>query len=220
MSETEIIRVLSVDDHELVQRGIRSSLRSFNDLQLVGVAGNGQEALARCAETNPDVVLMDMFLTSEMDGVAATRAIVERFPQIKVVILSSFHDRNLIQGAMQAGAMGYLVKAISGDELAEAIRTAHAGRPAMAMEAMDALVQTDAESGPDFELTAREQEVLVLLAKGFSNAEIAAQLVISVAAVKYHVSNILSKMGVTNRTEAAALARQYGFTSSSDRKHQ
>ena len=215
MSKTEIIRVLSVDDHELVRRGIRSSLRPYNDLEFVGEAGSGQDALALCAELNPDVVLMDMFLNGEMDGVAATRAIREQFPQIQIIALSSFHDRKMVQRAMQAGAIGYLVKAISGDELAEAIRLAHSGRPAMAPEAMDALLQTpEPEPGPDFELTAREREVLALLVDGYSNAEIAARLVITVAAVKYHVSNILSKMGVTNRTEAAALTRQHGFTSS------
>lgn len=217
MNDSETIRVLSVDDHDLVRRGIRSSLRPFDDLELVGEAANGQEALAMCAETNPDVVLMDMILTGEMNGVAATQTIRERFPQIQVVALSSFHDRKLIQSAMQAGAIGYLVKAISGDELAEAIRTAHTGRPAMALEAMDALVQTtESKPRPDYQLTVREREVLALLVEGFSNSEIAVQLVISVAGVKYHVSNILSKMGVTNRTEATALARQQGLTPSSD----
>ena len=217
MNDIETIRVLCVDDHELVRRGIRSSLRPFDDLELVGEAANGQEALAMCAETNPDVVLMDMILTGEMDGVATTQTIRERFPQIQVVALSSFHDRKLIQRAMQAGAIGYLVKAISGDELAEAIRMAHTGRPAMALEAMDALVQTtESKTRPDYQLTVREREVLALLVEGFSNSEIAVQLVISVAGVKYHVSNILSKMGVTNRTEATALARQQGLTSSPD----
>lgn len=214
MSEIESIRVLCVDDHELVRRGIRSSLRSYNDIELVGEAGGGQEALEICAKTKPDVVLMDMILSGELDGINATRTIREQFPQVQVVALSSFHDRKSIQQVMQAGAIGYLVKAISGDELAEAIRLAHAGRPAMAPEAMKALLQTGGTaSNPDFQLTNREEEVLALLVDGYSNAEIAAQLVISVAAVKFHVSNILSKMGVANRTEAAVLARQSGFTS-------
>jgi len=214
MNEKVTIRVLSVDDHELLRRGIRSSLRSFADLEWVGEAADGQEALEICAETHPDVILMDMLLVGDMDGIAATRAIKERFPQVQVVVLSTFFDRNLVQNAMQAGAIGYLVKGVSGEEMAEAIRTAHAGRPALVTEAVDALLQPrESDSKPDFKLTNREREVLALLADGLSNAEIAAQLHISVAAVKYHVSNILSKMGATNRTEAAALARQHGLTS-------
>lgn len=213
MSETETIRVLCVDDHELVRRGIRSSLRPYGDIELVGEAGSGSSALQRCAEVKPDVVLMDMILAGEMDGIAATKAIRGQCPEVQVIALSSFHDRQSIRAVMQAGAIGYLVKAISGDELAEAIRLASAGRPAMAPEAMDALLQTaEAQPLPDYDLTAREQDVLHLLVEGLSNAEIAAQLVISIAAVKFHVSNILSKMGVSNRTEAAAMARQQGRT--------
>ena len=217
MNELETIRVISVDDHELLRRGIRFSLLSFDDLELVGEAENGEEALEMCAETSPDVVMMDIYLTGEMDGIAATRAIRERFPEVQVVALSSFFDRKLVQGAMQAGAVGYLVKGVSGDELAEAIRAAHAGRPALSAEAVNALVQpAELETKPGYDLTHREREVLALLVEGLSNAEIAAQLHITVAAVKYHVSNILSKFGATNRTEAAALARQHGLVSKPD----
>lgn len=215
MNEKETIRVLSVDDHELLRRGIRSSLRSFADLVWVGEAADGQEALAVCAETNPDVVLMDMVLPGGMDGIAATQAIKEQCPQVQIVILSTFYDRKQVQDAMQAGAIGYLVKGVSGEEMAEAIRAAHAGRPALATEAVVALLQPRrSESKPSYNLTNREREVLTLLVEGLSNAEIAVQLHITVAAVKYHVSNILSKMEATNRTEAAALARQHDLTSS------
>ena len=215
MRENETIRVLCVDDHELLRRGIRSSLRSCDDIELVAEAGDGQEALAICAKTNPDVILMDIVLAGEMDGVATIRAVRERFPQIQIVALSTFYDRKLVQSVMQAGAIGYLVKGVSGEEVAEAIRAAHAGRPALATEAVAALLQPErSESGLGYDLTKREREVLALLVEGLSNAEIAAQLHITVAAVKYHVSNILSKLGATNRTEAAALARQHGLASS------
>jgi NarL family two-component system response regulator LiaR len=217
MNEIEAIRVLSVDDHELLRRGIRFSLLSFDDLELVGEAATGEEALVMCAETSPNVVLMDMYLTGEMDGVAAIQGIRERFPQVHVVALSSFFDRNLVQNAMRAGAIGYLVKGVSGEELAEAIRAAHAGRPVLGTEAVNALVQpAESESRPGHDLTSREREVLALLIEGHSNAEIAAQLHVTVAAVKYHVSNILSKLGATNRTEAAARARQHDIGSKTD----
>jgi NarL family two-component system response regulator LiaR len=214
MNENKPIRVVSVDDHELVRQGIRSSLRPFSDLEFVGEAANGNDALVLCADANPDIVLMDVYLAGELDGIATTRAIIESFPQIKIVALSTFFDRKLVQSMMKAGAKGYLVKAISGEEMAEAIRAVHAGRPALATEAVDALVQLDEfEPKPGHDLTAREREVLALLVAGFSNPEIALQLNVSVAGVKYHVSNILSKLGVSNRNEATALARQHGLTS-------
>jgi len=210
MNEKAPTRLLSVDDHELLRHGIRSSLRPFDDIELVGEASNGEEALERCAEVHPDVILMDMVMPGDMDGVATTTAVREQFPHIQVVALSTFYDRTLVKSVMQAGAIGYLVKGVSGEALAEAIRAAYAGRPALGAEAVDVLLQPAETAAPqDFNLTARELEVLPLLVEGQSNAEIAAQLHISISAVKYHVGNIFSKLEVSNRTEAAATARQH-----------
>ena len=208
------IRVLTVDDHELLRRGIRFALLPVDDLMLVGEAQDGMEAIKLCQELRPDVVLMDMRLTGDMDGIAATRVIREKCPFAQVIILSSFHDSKLVQGAVQAGAIGYLIKGVSGDALCEAIRTAAAGKPALDAEALGDLVQpTEKQTGLGKDLTDREQDVLQLLAAGMSNPEIAAQLHLSVSAVKYHVSNILSKLGVTNRTEAATIALEQNLVS-------
>jgi NarL family two-component system response regulator LiaR len=157
------------------------------------------------------VVLMDMIM-SGMNGAETTQALLKRHPQLQVIALTSFHDRELVQRAMRAGAIGYLLKGVSMDDLAQAIRSAYAGRPTLAPEAVQALVSA-ADMVPELgaDLTEREREVLGLLAAGMSNAEIAEGMVISVAAVKYHVSSILSKLGAANRTEAVALALQHGL---------
>ena len=210
MKGEETIRVICVDDHELVRQGIRFSLLSVDDIDLVGDASDGQNALLLCDELSPDVVLMDMRISGEMDGIAITQVIRERYPQIQVLALSSYYDRHLVKGAINAGAIGYLVKGGSIQDMQEAIRNAHAERPALAPEAMEALVQPRKSKTilPE-DLTEREIEVLTLLVEGLSNAQIGEQLFLSVAAVKYHVSNILSKLGAANRTEAAALAREH-----------
>ena len=210
MKGEETIRVICVDDHELVRQGIRFSLLSVDDIELVGDASDGQNALQLCDELNPDVVLMDMRISGEMDGIAITQVIRERYPQIQVVALSSFHDRQLVKGAINAGAIGYLVKGGSIQDMQEAIRNAHAERPALAPEAMEALVKhRKSKSLLPEDLTEREIEVLTLMVEGLSNGQIGEQIFLSVAAVKYHVSNILSKLGAANRTEAAALAREH-----------
>ena len=210
MKGEETIRVICVDDHELVRQGIRFSLLSVDDIDLVGDASDGQNALLLCDELSPDVVLMDMRISGEMDGIAITQVIRERYPQIQVLALSSYYDRQLVKGAIKAGAIGYLVKGGSIQDMQEAIRNAHAERPALAPEAMEALVQPrKSKSILPEDLTEREIEVLTFLVEGLSNAQIGEQLFLSVAAVKYHVSNILSKLGAANRTEAAALAREH-----------
>jgi NarL family two-component system response regulator LiaR len=203
------IRVMTVDDHEILRGGIRFLLLAFDDIEVVGEAQSGEDALKLCGQVEPDVVLMDMMMPG-MDGVETTRAFREQYPQVKVLALTSFHGGELVHGAMQAGAVGYLLKGVSMDDLAEAIRAAHADRPTLAAEAVQALVQAGqpAEKMGD-DLTDRERQVLALLVEGRSNAEIAERLFVSVAAAKYHVSSILSKLGAANRTEAATLALQH-----------
>jgi len=209
MSEPGCIRVMTVDDHEILRSGIRFSLLAFKDLELVAEAHSGAEALKLCEEIQPDVVLMDM-LMPVMNGVEATQAIRSQYPKVQVVVLTSFYDRDLVRRAMQAGAVGYLVKGVSADELAQAIRAAHAGRSILAPEALQALVQ-DVESAPKpgADLSQRELEVLALMAQGLSNAEIAQRLTVSISTVKYHVRGILSKLRAGSRAEAVAVALQH-----------
>jgi NarL family two-component system response regulator LiaR len=164
-----------------------------------------------CNKTQPDVVLMDMLMPG-MDGVQTTQAIRKEHPQVQVLALTSFHDRERVQQAMQAGAAGYLVKGVSASQLAEAIRVAHAGQTILSREATQALIKPDDQRATlGHDLTQREQEVLSLLAKGLSNAEIAQQLTITISTTKHHVSAILSKLGASSRGGAVALAMEQGL---------
>ncbi len=200
------IRVLVVDDHAMVRRGLATFLKVFDDLELAGEAASGQAAITLCAQIQPDVVLMDMAMP-DMDGAAATRLIRKQSPLIQVLALTSFKEEVLVQSALQAGAIGYLLKDISADELAQAIRAAHAGRSTLSPEAAQALVHAVSQPpAPGFDLTERESEVLTLMVEGLTNTQIAARLTVSPSTVKSHVSNILSKLGVASRSEAVALA--------------
>ena len=202
------IRVLIVDDHAMVRKGLVAFLKNQPELELIGEACDGQEAIEACEQNQPDVILMDLVMP-ELGGVAATRAIHQRWPHVQVIALTSFQEKELVQDALQAGAIGYLLKNVSGEELAEAIRQAHRGHPTLAPEAVQALIQPPSEvESLAANLTRREHEVLALLAKGMSNPEIAGQLCISRATVKVHISNILSKLGVASRAEAISLAIQ------------
>jgi len=211
MTESAAIRVMTVDDHTVVRSGLRFSLLAFDDIELVAEAGSGEKALRLCSEIRPDVILMDMMMPG-MDGVAATRAIRERYPEVQVIALTSFSERSQVQDILQAGAIGYLLKDVAIDELAEAIRAAHAGRTTMAQEAIQALTQTDTQAtGIDYGLTDRERDVLALIVEGLSNMQIAERLAISRSTARFHVSTILSKLGASNRAEAAALAIRHNL---------
>lgn len=206
---THIIRVLIVDDHGMVRKGLQTYLKNKADIQVIGEGRDGQEAVDLCEKLSPDVILMDLVMP-ELGGVAATRLIHQRWPQVQIIALTSFQDKELVQDVLQAGAIGYLLKNIAGDELAEAIRAAHAGRPTLAPEAVQALVQPTPDVPPiGNDLTRREHDVLALLVKGMSNPEIAEHLYLSRATVKVHVSSILSKLGVSNRAEAVGMAIQH-----------
>jgi NarL family two-component system response regulator LiaR len=209
----ETIRVMLVDDHTMVRKGLATFLKTFDDLELAGEAENGIAAIRLCGEILPDVVLMDMVMP-EMDGATVTSAIRQQFPSVQVIALTSFKEGNLVKNALEAGAIGYLLKDVSADELAKAIRAAHSGRTTLSPEAAQALVQTaNQQPVPSIDLTEREHEVLALIVEGLNNTQIAGRLTISPSTVKSHVSNILSKFGVANRTEAVTLALRNGLVS-------
>jgi NarL family two-component system response regulator LiaR len=208
MTEPNRIRVLVVDDHAVVRSGLAAFLLVSNDLELVGEAASGEEAIRLCAQVQPDVVVMDLVMPG-MDGATAIRAIRQGYPQVQVIALTSFREEELVQAAVQAGAIGYLLKNVAGVELAEAIRAAYTGRPTLALEAAYALIHTSTHSPtPSHDLTDREREVLALMVKGLNNSEIAQRLVVSRSTVKFHVSNILAKLEVAGRVEAVTLAMQ------------
>jgi NarL family two-component system response regulator LiaR len=218
MSTSDVIQVMIVDDHGMVRRGLSTILKVKADLELVGEASNGQEALEICEQIQPDVILMDLVMP-EMGGVEATQLIRERWPQVQVIALTSFQEKELVREALQAGAISYLLKNVSAEDLAAAIREAYAGRSTLAPEAIQALLQAEAQSPlheqeltEAYGLTPREHEVLGLMVEGLSNPQIAERLVVSRSTAKAHVSNILSKLGVSNRAEAIALALQHNLS--------
>ena len=209
MTQTNPIRVLLVDDHMVVRSGLSTVLSVYDDLKLVGEAGDGEEAIRLCERLQPDVVLMDL-LMPKMDGVTAIKSIKTHWPKIQIIALTSFKEKEYVEGALKAGANGYLLKDVSAEELINAVRRAVAGQPSLSPEAAQVLIQNVNEpslSHPN--MTGRELEILTLMVEGLSNNEIAERLIVSQSTVKFHVSNILSKLGVTGRTEAVALALKH-----------
>jgi len=204
------IRVMIVDDHMVVRRGLTHVIQTFKDVELVAEAESGEEALLGCRQYQPDVVLMDVKMKG-VDGIAATEAIGKFYPNTKVIGLSTFHDKELVEQMIEAGAIGYLLKNVSVKELGQAIRAAYIGKGSLAPEAAQSLKAANSANLADTDLTDRQQEVLGLMVAGLSNVEISERLVISLSTARYHVSAILAKLNVSNRTEAVAHAIKYGL---------
>lgn len=209
MSASESIRILIVDDHDMVRKGLKVLLEDFDELRVVGETGDGMTAGDFCQHNAVDVVLMDMIMP-HMDGIAATKLIREVSPDTQVIALTSFENDEFVEKALKAGAIGYLMKNISGNNLAEAIRKAHHGESTLAPEAAQTLIRATTRPLPlGHDLTEREREVLVYMIQGLNNRQIGEQLVISSSTVKNHVSSILSKLETTSRTQAVALAVEH-----------
>ena len=206
MTQTMSIRVMIADDHDMLRSGLALFIQTRPELKLVGEASSGVEAVALCPQVKPDVILMDLIMP-EMDGVSAITEIRRQYPSVQIIALSSFVDEALVQAALNAGAISYLLKNVSIDALATAIHDAYQGKATLAPEAAQALVNAAHHSPlPTLHLTDREREVLKLMVRGKNNTEIAAELGIGLSTVKKHVSHILNKLRTASRTEAVAIA--------------
>jgi NarL family two-component system response regulator LiaR len=211
MDDRDRIKIMIVDDHPVIRDGLKSMLLAFEDLELIGEAENGSAALALCQQNTPDLILMDILMPG-MDGIRATQIILERYPQVKILILTSYPEDDMVQRSLEVGAIGYLIKSATIDSMANAIRSAVAGHHTLAPEATQALIRLKTGSlKPGGDLSKREREVLALLVQGLSNDEIAERLVISPATARHHVSACIQKLGAVNRTQAAALAVEHGL---------
>ena len=202
------IRILLADDHSITRNGLKTILSLYDDMVLVGEASNGMDAIKICKKTNPDIILMDLDMPI-MDGVSATGIIRKECPGVKVIALTSFTDKKLVNNAIKAGASSYIVKNISPDELINAIRSTFLGKIILSSQAIEAIVEEIKDpSVKKFSLTTQELNVLEFLVKGCSNKVIAQKLFISNHTVKFHVASILNKLGAGTRTEAAYIATQ------------
>lgn len=202
MSSINSIRIALVDDHAMVRSGLRMFLMAFDDFELVGEASNGLDAVKIAAQFKPDVILMDLIMPG-LDGIHATKEIIKKNPGIRIIALTSFAEPQLIRDALEAGVSGYLYKSASAVELASAIRSVHAGNSILSPEVAQTLIHAPAaNTAVKIDLTPRELDVLALMVSGKSNAEISETLTLSLSTVKFHVSNILSKLDVRSRSEA------------------
>jgi len=205
------MRLLIVDDHAIVRQGLRAIIRVTPDMQLVGEARDGQEAIEMVAALHPDIVLMDLVMPG-MDGVAAITVIKQKRTAVRIIALTTFAEAELVLGAVQAGADGYLVKDVDVQELTDAIRTVHAGQPYLHPAATHHLLAATARPAPAHDqLTGREQAVLALVGRGLTNRQIGDALTISEKTVSVHVSKVLSKLGLASRTQAALYATRIGL---------
>ncbi len=209
---SEKIRVVLVDDHDVVRQGFKYFIDAIEELELVGEASNGQEAIKVVHDLKPDIVLMDMMMP-KMNGIEATKSILEYTSHTKIIALTSFvDDEKLVKEALEAGASGYFFKNVSVDELANAVRKIHNGEMALASDATRLLVKANsAPQEPEVSFTEREQDVIKLMVEGLNNREIGEKLYISRATVKFHISSVLSKLGVSSRTEATAIIVQHNL---------
>ena len=206
-----LMRLLIVDDHAIVRQGLRAIIRVTPDMQLVGEARDGQEAIEMVAALHPDIVLMDLVMPG-LDGVAAITVIKQKRTAVRIIALTTFAEAELVLGAVQAGADGYLVKDVDVQELTDAIRTVHAGQPYLHPAATHHLLAATARPAPAHDqLTGREQAVLALVGRGLTNRQIGDALTISEKTVSVHVSKVLSKLGLASRTQAALYATRIGL---------
>ena len=203
-TEESPIRVVLVDDHIQTHKIVQAAISSIADIKLVGQGANGREGLDLCKQYQPDVVLMDVIMPV-MDGIEAAKILCERFPGIKILVLSSFHDHESVHTMLRNGAVGYLTKSTLAEDLADTIRATFQGKMVFSPDIVDQLI-TSHQPTFDFNLTDRELEVLVLLAEGLTNEQSAQRLSISVSTLKFHMNNIYQKLGVQTRSEALVLA--------------